>query len=410
LLIAPALLVLGLVGPAPAQELASVREHTARIGSLSFSPDGKRLASSQAWPTRNAKNAYKTLVWDVATRKVLYRLDHRRQALFAGDEILFLAGVNSYGKEPSLPATLVDPSGKLLHTFPERTSHMFFGSLDGFGGKSLVIGYSYTSLVGPDEKHGGTGFEVYDLTTRKLTYRRVYEGGVIQAAAVSRDGRDVALAFYNPGLLAGLSDDNPECAAVVYRLTAGRKPLSIFTGHKEYVGSVAFAPDGKSVATSGRERAVPISTDNRPNESVQVWDAATGKERFRIDFASGASDHIPVAFSPDGEVLAVSWCEGKVWTSVADNRPLDDRPENIGVLKVFDAATGKELADLRGTSTLAGKRVTDRHGQPVELRGKSHPAAQLAFSPDRKILASGHDDGTIKLWDVAKALQRPGRK
>ena len=55
-----------------------------------------------------------------------------------------------------------------------------------------------------------------------MTYRRVFEGGVIKAAAVSPDGKRVALAFYSPGLLAGLDDDHPECAAVVYDLYLGQ--------------------------------------------------------------------------------------------------------------------------------------------------------------------------------------------
>lgn len=409
ILVAPALLALGLVNPAPAQELASVREYTGIISSLSFSPDGKRLVSTG--PTGGKANKAQTLVWDVPTRKVANRLDlgDRWQALFAGgNDVLVVKGDWAIGKHPGSPATLVDVSGKLLHTFPERTRTL--ATPYAVGGKSLLIGYYYASPFGPDEKKGGTAFEVYDLTTREMTYRRLYEGGTLKAAAVAPDGKRVALALYGGDLLAGLDDDHPECAAVVYDLAAGQKPVSVFTRHKEYIGAVAFAPDGKTVATSGRERSdTRLSpADDRPNGSVRVWDAATGKERFRIDFVWGARDHVPVAFSPDGKVLAVSWCQGKVWVHAGGDWRGD--PKYIGVLKLFDAATGRELPDLRGTSTLAGERVTDRRNEPVELGGRSHPATALAFSPDGKVLASGHADGTIKFWDVAKALERPAGK
>jgi WD40 repeat protein len=394
----PALLVLWLVAPVPAQELASVREHSGKITSLSFSPDGKRFVS-----VGPADGKTKVLVWDVTTRKVANRFDvnNQWQVLFAGDnDVLAVAGDWEH------PATLVDPSGKLLYTFPEQTRAL--GGLHAVGGNTLLIGYYYTSPIGPDEKHGGTGIEAYDLITRKRTYRRVFEAGVIKATAVAHDGKHVALAFYNPGLLAGLSDDNPECAAVVFDLTAGRKPVSVFTGHKEYDGSAAFSPDGKSVATAGRERSSVYFRDEHPKGSVRVWDAATGKERFRIDFAYDVDAHAPVAFSPDGKVLAVSWCEHGVHAQAAGDR--ESRPEQVGVLKLFDAATGKELADLRGTSTLAGKRLTDWVNNPVEANGRSHPAAALAFSPDGKVLVSAHSDGTVKLWDVARALERPPGK
>src|SRR5205807_10040867 len=54
------------------------------------------------------------------------------------------------------------------------------------------------------------------------------------------------------------------------------------------VWDVAFAPDGKTLATSDPDRA------------VRLWEVATGKEKHRLAFAADT-----LAFSPGGETLAV---------------------------------------------------------------------------------------------------------
>jgi WD40 repeat protein len=72
-----------------------------------------------------------------------------------------------------------------------------------------------------------------------------------------------------------------------------------------------------------------------------------------------------VAFSPDGTILASGSGDHKI--------------------KLWDVATGKEQATLKG------------HTGGVY---------SVAFSPDGTILASGSLDGTIKLWGVPAVKKR----
>jgi WD40 repeat protein len=68
------------------------------------------------------------------------------------------------------------------------------------------------------------------------------------------------------------------------------KALVTLKGHAAYVGSVAFSPDAKALASGCKDG------------SIKLWDVTGGKEH--ATFRGHARGVVCLAFSPDGKLLA----------------------------------------------------------------------------------------------------------
>lgn len=168
--------------------------------------------------------------------------------------------------------------------------------------------------------------------------------------------------------------------------------LRTLLGHSEAVTSIAFSPDGKTLASGSRD------------STVRLWDLTTGQELRTLRGHTGWVNS--VAFSPDGKTLASGSDDGSVrlWDPVTGQELRTLRGHTHAVFSVAFSPDGKTLASAGGNEPT---RLWDT-GRGKELRslGKSDVvfsthAYCLAFSPDGKVLASGGLRHVVELWDPA---------
>lgn len=165
--------------------------------------------------------------------------------------------------------------------------------------------------------------------------------------------------------------------------------LDLLSEESDYVETIAFSPDSRTLASSGYWQ----------NSIIRLWDTDTGKLR---DTLAGYEEEILVlAFSPDGAILASSGGGPdfpiRLW-SVADRQLQNTLFGHEGWISALSfSADGETLASGSDDNTI---RLWDVHTGKVKNLLEEHrdDVSSVAFSSDGKTFASGSDDGTIRLW------------
>jgi WD40 repeat protein len=331
-----------------------VLSHSSMVYDVSYSPDGKTLASGSYDGT--------VKLWDVGTGKELKTLKGHR------------GEVNSVSYSPdgkTLASTSWDNTVKLWDVGTGKELNTLKGH------QSAVMSVSYS----PDSKTLASGsvdytVKLWDVVTGKeFKTLKAYQGKVY-SVSYSPDGKTLAMA----------SGDN---TVKLWDVGTG-KELNTLKGHQNGVYSVSFSPDGKTLASA--------SSDN----TVKLWDVGTGKE---LNTLKGHQDSVySVSYSPDGKTLASASVDKtvKLWDVVTGKELKTLKGHQAEVLSVSFSPDGKTLASASRDKTVRIWEVINSKETPISqpLRGHEGGVWAVAFSSDRNQIVSGGPDKTLRIWDA----------
>ncbi len=441
-------------------ELVLQTGHTFRtVSSVSFSPDGRWLASAQGETIKLSEAAtgreIRSFINSNSVNDLAFSVDGRLLASAGLDNTIRFWDVEG-GKEVRTLRGHV--SGVLQTAFsPDGRWLASCGVLDrairlwdvASGGEARTPCSHNDSVFGLDFSPDGrmlasrgldNAVKIWEVGTWKLLRTLTADTGSL---AFSPDSRWIALG----------SD-----AGVGIWETATAKLVRTLPGQKG-VRAVAFSRDGQWLASVGVENF---------KQSTKLWDPKSG--RLISTLPTGGPD---LAFSPDGRLLAVAAGDAQVWDVAsgsqvyaltpfsrtlesvaisADGRSLrtksvqslsssgkpDNKENSVSIWEtatgrmvqpqaaaqaqvlaisqdarwvalhidnrtfaIQDLSTGKIMHSLVGSDTLIRPSPLRLPSGAVAVReGRIARIQKVLFSPDAALVAAASEDGTIKLWDV----------
>ncbi len=313
-------------------------EHKLNVWDTVLSRDGKRLASSSG-----LKNTIH--LWDVNTgahSKLKGPKSLVSDVAFSRDGQM-LASWGISGKNKDIMKFYDADTGNIQRTLQLTEQDDMDVLVETYFDKNVFAGIG---------KYFDPTLFVWNLVT---DYYKIIDIGVyeVNVARFSPDGRILAVV----GKARPQQKLKTERRIALYDVKTGDH-IRTLTGHSDKIVSLAFSPDGKTLASGSGS----IGTE----ETIRLWDIETGNSRIFTDpdwterqqkFEAKVASSL--TFSPDGQTLASGM--------------------KLGDIYLWETATG------------AKKKI---------LRGHSEMVSHISFSANNQTFISASDDGTILIWDL----------
>ena len=241
-------------------------------------------------------------------------------------------------------------------------------------GQMLATG-SDEGTVG--DYHHGIVWAWSTATGEKLFNHSLEHNGWVRSIAFSPDGRTVAT---------GCEDGN----ATIWDICNGTK---LYTQHHNgSVNSVAFSPDGKRLAVGGA---------GGNYNAIRIWNLSTNNAT-NLTLANNTTI-LFVAFSPDGDRLAAASSNGSfiVWNASTGNRMFLSPKYSDKIHSIVFSPDGTRIAT--GGRDFKARILNASTGKELIVLDHGNSVVEsVAFSPDGKSLATAsNDDNTFRIWDLS---------
>jgi WD40 repeat protein len=282
----------------------------------------------------------------------------------------------------------------------------------------------------PDDRYIATAdndgkVRVWDGARKRIIVTYTGHTGAVYALAWSHDGTRIA---------SGGNDDTVQ----IWTATTGQKIIT-YSGHTDTVNAVTWSPHDTRIASASDDNTVKVwdvidgttvytytghhsgvtsiawsfdgtriaSVANENKNEVQVWDATTGGHILTfsssdpnslVDMVAWAPDNTRIAFNIDntvqikdattlGKIVSIV-CSGHKDTVNAMTWSPDSKyiasGDNDGTVKVCDSTTGDNIATYKISSA---------------------SVSSLVWASDDRRIATAGSDGTIQIWDALSGKQ-----
>ena len=389
----------------------AVKMNLSAISRLAFSPDGRLIAvAGEPSGPNNPETRFRAYIVDATTGRVIGPAitgpaRHAEAVAFSPDgRLLMLAGRAFRSPNPNQPLRVEVPVAQLVDVSTRERVRLGPGSSKSDPSWLVDVAFAHSgSLMATVNGGDGGGYRtcVWSLHTRQLIGRpfKRARGDYPTRVELSSDGR----------LLVSENSVPRVCDTTVL-------PLKSYAIKDFFAGlavSTCLSPNGNLLAVYWDKEL----THSRIKHSVRLYDTQTRRPASSIfDFGvdNRKTKHPYMAFSPDGQILAVarSWygsTKGIVLCTTADGRPIQKslpvHGDPVAGLafspdgRFFAAYENTRPARAAGAACLwhvaSGKRVPG-------LTGNAYTSGSIPFSPDGRILAVLSADRKVCLWDTIR--------